>query len=107
MQRNTTHLARLMRRGSVRWWLVALVLYLLVVPTQFVAPPTARFITDIAWTAAALLAAVSSYRTARILAGAERIAWLLFAIANAAWAAGQIAWDVYELILGITVPFPS
>jgi PAS domain S-box-containing protein len=94
-------------RSLVRYWLVALVAYSLLVPTGLVPPGIARFITDIGWTAAASLAAVSSFRAARALAGADRIAWLLFAIASAVWAIGQIAWDVYELILDISVPFPS
>lgn len=94
-------------RSLVRFWIAALILYSLLVPTRLVSPETARVITDLAWTAAALIATASSLRAARLLTGADRTAWMLFGAAAAVWTCGQIAWDVYELILNVPIPFPS
>lgn len=94
-------------RPLVKVWAVALLLYALIVPTGQVGPQAATFINDIAWTIAAALAAISSWRAARSLAGRHRAAWLIFALACAAWTAGQLAWNVYQLYFGIPLPFPS
>lgn len=91
----------------VKAWAAAILLQALAVTTGLVSNQTAIIVNDVAWTAASILAAVSSFRAARAAPGAERKAWMIFSAACAAWAAGQIAWDVYELYLGITVPFPS
>lgn len=88
-------------------WAAALLLHLLVTSTGQVSYQATAVINDIAWTIAATLAAISSFRAAMSLRGADRAAWLIFAIACAAWAAGQVIWDVYEIFLGIAVPYPS
>jgi len=90
-----------------RVWVVALLVFALIVPTQLVPSSIGKIITDIAWTVAALLAAISSFRTARVLTGRERTAWLLFAAASAAWTLGMIVWDINELALNMSAPFPS
>jgi PAS domain S-box-containing protein len=97
-------------RGSapiVKAWGAAVLLHALIVTTGQVSSHIAIVVNDVAWTAASILAAISSYRAARSLEGAGRRAWIIFTLACAAWAAGQIAWDVYELYLGVRVPFPS
>jgi PAS domain S-box-containing protein len=108
VQRNTTTLPIFVQpRLRVWFWVPAILVYSLLVPTRVLPSGTARVVTDLAWTAAVILATANSFRAARALGGANRNAWLLFASAYAAWAAGQIVWDVYELILDVTVPFPS
>jgi PAS domain S-box-containing protein len=108
MQRNQARIGRLIQpRSLVWWWIAALLAYSLIVATQLLPPHAARFVTDIAWTVAALLASAGSFKAARALTDRDRTAWQLLGLGNASWAGGQIAWDVYELILGITVPFPS
>jgi hypothetical protein len=97
-------------RGSapiVKAWVAAVLLHGLIIATGHVSEHTAIVVNDVAWTIASILAAVSSFRAARSSTGAERSAWLVFTAACGAWAAGQIVWDVYELYLGISVPFPS
>jgi PAS domain S-box-containing protein len=68
---------------------------------------TANIINDVAWTIAASLAAISSFRAALSLQGRDRAAWLIFAIGCLAWLAGQMVWNAYEIYLGVAVPFPS
>lgn len=88
-------------------WGAAVLLQGLAVTTGLVSTQTAVVINDVSWTIASILATIGSLRAARSLQGAERAAWMIFGAACAAWAAGQIVWDVYELYLGISVPFPS
>jgi diguanylate cyclase (GGDEF)-like protein/PAS domain S-box-containing protein len=52
----------------------------------------------------AALAAYSAWRTETRL---RRRAWGLLALAGTAWAAGEIIWTTYELVLRREVPFPS
>jgi PAS domain S-box-containing protein len=105
---------RLEQEGSPRGptpivtaWGAAVLLQGLVVGTGLFGHHATIVVNDVVWTIASILATVSSFRAARSSAGAERAAWLVFMLACGAWAAGQIAWDVYELYLGVTVPFPS
>lgn len=91
----------------VKAWGAAVLLQALVITTGQVGSHVAIVVNDVMWTAAAILAAVSSFRAAISLQGAGRFAWLIFTLACAAWATGQIVWDVYELYFGVRVPFPS
>ncbi|MGH3316383.1 MAG: hypothetical protein ACRDO0_09600, partial [Nocardioidaceae bacterium] len=50
--------------------------------------------------AACAWAALSSRRN-------QRRAWGLLAVGTGGWAAGQLVWTWYELVLGREVPFPS
>lgn len=97
-------------RGSapiVKAWGIAVLLHGLVITTGLVSLRAATVVNDVAWTIASICAVVSSLRAARSLEGAERHAWLIFAFGCAAWATGQMVWNVYEVYLGIAVPFPS
>ena len=91
----------------VKVWGTVVLLQALVITTGRVTHHTASLVNDAAWTIASIFAVVSSFRAAKRSAGAERAGWIIFALACATWAAGQITWDIYELYLGIRVPFPS
>jgi PAS domain S-box-containing protein len=91
----------------VKAWGAAVLLHALVVTTGVASHQTTVVVNDVAWTFASIFAAVSSFRAARSSSGAERAGWMVFTLAAAAWAAGQIVWDIYEVYLGTTVPFPS
>lgn len=88
-------------------WGAAVLLHALVVTTGLASDQTTVVVNDLFWTVASILAVISSFRAAKSSTGAERAAWMIFMLACAAWAAGQVAWDVYELYLGIRAPFPS
>ncbi|HYL08247.1 MAG TPA: ATP-binding protein [Candidatus Udaeobacter sp.] len=62
---------------------------------------------DIGEAVAALAAAVACAIAAKRSVGRLRLAWTLLAVSSAAWAAGEIVWSVYEVALGVVVPFPS
>jgi len=94
-------------RPLVTAWAVVLVLHTVFIASGFVGDQTAIIVNDLVWTAAAVLATISSFRAAAVSRGRDRIAWLLFGLAGTAWAIGQIIWNVFELYLGVRAPFPS
>jgi PAS domain S-box-containing protein len=62
---------------------------------------------DIGEAAAALIAMVSCGLAAVRTSDRTRLAWALFAASAASWGAGEIIWSVYEVGMGVSVPFPS
>src|SRR5215472_89466 len=62
---------------------------------------------DIGEAVAAFIAAGSCALAAQRNTGRTRIAWTLFAASTLSWGAGEVVWSVYEVGLGIAVPFPS
>jgi PAS domain S-box-containing protein len=62
---------------------------------------------DFAETAGALLAAIACAWAATRTPGRARVAWSLLAASAASWGAGQVAATVYEVGLGVPVPFPG
>ena len=62
---------------------------------------------DIGEAVAALIAAVSCVLAGRRSQGRLRLAWTLLGISAASWGLGEVVWSVYEVGLGISVPFPS
>ncbi len=62
---------------------------------------------DIGEAVAALAAAMSCGYAARRNAGRMRLAWGLLGASALSWAAGEVVWSVYEVGLGVNVPFPS
>ena len=62
---------------------------------------------DIGEAVAAMAAAVSCGFAAYRNSGRTRLAWALFAASAASWCIGELVWSVYEVGLGVSVPFPS
>ena len=62
---------------------------------------------DIGEAVAAFVAAACCALAARRGLGRQRLGWALLAISAVAWGAGEIVWSVYEVGLGLEVPFPS
>jgi PAS domain S-box-containing protein len=62
---------------------------------------------DVGEAVAALIAAVSCGLAAIRTSHRTRIAWTLFALSAASWGIGEVIWSVYEVGLGVSVPFPS
>lgn len=57
--------------------------------------------------AAAALAAAGCAVAARRSIGQRRRAWWWLSVGTGSWAAGQVVWSYYEVVLGREVPFPS
>lgn len=62
---------------------------------------------DIGEAVAALLAAASCGYAAHRNTGRTRFTWAMFALSALSWAAGEVVWCVYQIGLGVAVPFPS
>jgi PAS domain S-box-containing protein len=62
---------------------------------------------DLGEAVAALVAMVSCGLAASRASDRTRVAWALFAASAASWAIGEIIWSVYEVGMGVNVPFPS
>ena len=62
---------------------------------------------DIGEAVAALIAAVSCGIAAARTSNRTRLAWGFFAASAASWGAGEVVWSVYEVGMGVAVPFPS
>ncbi|MFF1649751.1 putative bifunctional diguanylate cyclase/phosphodiesterase [Streptomyces sp. NPDC058240] len=70
-------------------------------------PQLALVMGDFGLSAAALIAAVSCYRYARVGSSRFRPAWLLFSLSSFMASAGNGVWGWYEVVLGRPVPTPS
>lgn len=62
---------------------------------------------DIGEAVAAFIATGSCVVAAVRTSGRTRIAWGLFGASAFAWGAGEVVWSVYQVGLGVAVPFPS
>ncbi|HEY4914524.1 MAG TPA: PAS domain-containing sensor histidine kinase [Candidatus Dormibacteraeota bacterium] len=62
---------------------------------------------DIGEAVAALIAAISCGLAAARTSNRTRLAWTFFAASSASWCAGEVVWSVYEVGMGVHVPFPS
>ena len=64
-------------------------------------------IDDVGEAVAALIAAAACAWATTRATGRDRLGWTFMAISAAVWAAGEIVWSVYEVGLGVDVPYPS
>jgi len=62
---------------------------------------------DLGEAVAAFIAAASCSFAATRNTGRTRVAWTFFAASTFSWAVGEVIWSVYEVGLGVAVPFPS
>ena len=96
------------RRSTPVTWAIALLAYALVIYGGFAQGLAAMWVTDLAWTLAAFVAAFGCFQAALDLTPRHlQRAWFLFGIAFGCWFAGQVIWDWNELVRGIAVPYPS
>jgi methyl-accepting chemotaxis protein len=64
-------------------------------------------IDDLGEAVASGVAAISCAIAARNSRGRVRVAWGLIATSAASWTVGEIIWSVYEVGMGVAVPYPS
>jgi PAS domain S-box-containing protein len=62
---------------------------------------------DIGEAVAAFIAAGTCTVTAVRTQGRNRFAWAMFAASAASWGTGEVIWSVYQVGMGVAVPFPS
>jgi two-component system, sensor histidine kinase and response regulator len=62
---------------------------------------------DVGEAVAAFVAALSCGLAASRNTGRTRAAWTFFALSTLSWGLGEVAWCIYQIGLGVAVPFPS
>lgn len=83
---------------------VALAAFIIFHPLGY---PAVTAVDDIGEAVAALIAAGACALASRQTIGRLRLAWTLVGLASASWGIGEVVWCVYEVGMGIVVPFPS
>jgi diguanylate cyclase len=83
------------------------VLYALNIRTVFVGQHAVTAIDDIGEAVAAALASAACVWAARRARGRDRLGWALMGTSAALWAAGEVVWSIYEVGMGVPVPYPS
>jgi len=83
------------------------VLYALNIRTVFVGQHAVTAIDDIGEAVAAALASAACVWAARRARGRDRLGWALMGTSAGLWAAGEVVWSIYEVGMGVPVPYPS
>ena len=86
---------------------IASVLYALTLKFEPFGQKTVIAIDDIGEALAAAIASAACARAARRSEGRNRLGWALMSISTGLWAAGQVVWSIYEVVLGQPVPQPG
>src|SRR4029077_8989640 len=86
---------------------IASVFYALTLKYVFFGQQTVVAIDDIGEALAAAIAAVACAWAARGAEGRDRLGWALMSVSTGLWAAGQVTWTVYEVVLRQQVPQPG
>lgn len=86
---------------------LASVAYALILKFGFFGDQAVTAIDDLGEALAAAFACAACAWAARHTGGRERLGWALMGASTGLWAAGEIAWSVYEVFLQVPVPSPS
>src|SRR5258708_2638281 len=86
---------------------LASALYALNIRTVFVGPRAVTAIDDMGEGVAAALASAACVWAARRASGRDRLGWALMGTSAALWSAGEVVWSIYEVGMGVKVPYPS
>jgi len=86
---------------------LASVLYALNIKTVFFGQRAVTATDDIGEAVAAAIASAACVWAARRARGKDRLGWALLGASAGLWAAGEVVWSIYEVGLGVQVPYPS
>ena len=86
---------------------VASVLYALILKFEPFGDRTVITIDDVGEALAAATAAAACAWAARRSTGNNRLGWALMGVSTGLWAAGQVTWTIYEVVLQQQVPQPG
>ncbi|TMF30046.1 MAG: hypothetical protein E6I29_07325 [Chloroflexi bacterium] len=81
--------------------------YALNIRTVFFGVHAMTAIDDIGEAVAAALASLACAWAASRAAGKDRLGWALMSISAGLWSAGEVVWSIYEVGMGVQVPYPS
>jgi len=83
------------------------VAYALNIRTVFFGQHAVTATDDIGEAVAAAIASAACVWAASRSAGKDRLGWALMSISAGLWAAGEVVWSIYEVGMGVPVPYPS
>ena len=86
---------------------IASVIYALILKFEPFGQKTVIAIDDVGEALAAAIASAACAWAARRGEGRNRLGWALMSISTGLWAAGQVVWSIYEVVLGQQVPQPG
>jgi len=86
---------------------VASIFYALTLRFDFFGPRPVTAIDDIGEAVAAAIASAACAWAASRAQGRNRVGWALIGVSAGLWAAGEVVWSIYEVVLGQQVPSPS
>ena len=86
---------------------IASVIYALILKFEPFGQKTVIAIDDVGEALAAAIASAACAWAARRGEGRNRLGWALMSISTGLWAAGQVVWSIYEVVLGQPVPQPG
>ncbi len=87
--------------------ILASLCYALILRNLYFGQQAVTAIDDVGEAVAAALAAGACAWAAFNASGKDRLGWALMGTSAALWAAGEVVWSVYEVGLGVKVPYPS
>ena len=87
--------------------LLASIAYALIVRFVLFGPRAVTAFDDFGEAFAAALASAACAWAASRAQGKNRLGWALLSISTGVWAAGEVVWSIYEVIIGVTTPYPS
>jgi signal transduction histidine kinase len=86
---------------------VASIFYALTLRFDFFGPKLVTAIDDIGEAVAAAIASGACAWAVSRATGRNRVGWALMGVSAGFWAAGEVVWSIYEVVLGQQVPSPS
>ena len=86
---------------------VASIVYAVILKYGIFGDQAVTAIDDLGEALAAAIASGACFWAASHAAGRERLGWTFMSISTGLWAAGEVAWSVYEVFLQVTVPYPG
>ncbi|TMD97308.1 MAG: hypothetical protein E6I72_06495 [Chloroflexi bacterium] len=86
---------------------LASLVYALILRNLYFGEQAVTAIDDIGEAVAAALASVACAWGASRAAGRDRLGWALMGFSAGLWAAGEVVWSIYEVGMGVQVPYPS
>src|SRR5437588_6285760 len=81
--------------------------YALILRNVYFGQQAVTALDDIGEAAAAAFASGACAWAASRAAGKDRLGWVLMGTSAGLWAAGEVVWSIYEVGLGVQVPYPS
>src|SRR5437868_2866417 len=83
------------------------VAYALILRNVYFGDQAVTAIDDVGEAVAAAVASAACAWAATRAGGKDRLGWALMSISAGLWAAGEVVWSIYEVGLGVQVPYPS